>query len=272
MGRVLRARGHRRQRPPRPGRRRAGPRHLRRHDPPHRAHARRAGGRVRRRDRRGPGGPARAAARVRRALLLRHDRPVRERRRVERHRRDRGRPARPRLRPDGQGLLPRRGHRRPALEPGLHRGPGHDRDLADAVVPQPSRPGHGGRRERRLPRVLDHRLHPDRPAPRDQRGAARPDRRRARARHQGLLRHHHQPHGGRDRLRRGDVLLRRPGDAALHRRRGQRLRPGRARRDGRVPGARPGHVVPVHARRRARGRGPQGPRVAQRRHALPQPR
>ena len=36
-----------------------------------------------------------------------------------------------------------------------------------------------------------------------QRGAARARRRRARARHEGLLRHHHQPHRGRHRLPRG---------------------------------------------------------------------
>ena len=63
--------------------------------------------------------------------------------------------------------------------------------------------GVGRRRQRRLPRLLDHRLHPDRPAPRHQRRAEDAHRRGPRPGHQGLLRHHHQPHRRRDRLRRG---------------------------------------------------------------------
>ena len=81
------------------------------------------------------------------------------------------------------------------------KGLGHDVDLVDAVVQEPSRAGQRGRRQRRLPRLLDHRLHPDRPAPGHQRGDEVPDRQGPRQGHEGLLRHHHQPHSGRDRLR-----------------------------------------------------------------------
>ncbi len=52
----------------------------------------------------------------------------------------------------------------------------------------------------RLPRLLDHRLHADRPAPGQQRRPAGARRRRPRPRHEGLLRHHHQPYGRRHRL------------------------------------------------------------------------
>ena len=92
------------------------------------------------------------------------------------------RPARDRLRPDGQGLLPRRRPQGPDEQARLHQGPRHDRDLADAVVQEPAGPGHRRRRQRRLPRLLDHRLHPDRPAPRHQRRHEDADRRGPRAR------------------------------------------------------------------------------------------
>ena len=72
--------------------------------------------------------------------------------------------------------------------------------------------GEGANVERRLPRVLDHRLHPDRPAPRHERRARGAHRRGARQGHQGLLRHHHEPHRRRHRLRGGAVLVHRPGD------------------------------------------------------------
>ena len=62
--------------------------------------------------------------------------------------------------------------------------------------------------ERGLPRLLDHRLHPDRPAPRHQCRATATSRCCARPGHQGLLRHHHQPHSRRHRVRR-DALQRR---------------------------------------------------------------
>ena len=74
-------------------------------------------------------------------------------------------------------------------------------DLADAVVQEPPGAGQRRRRQRRLPRLLDHRLHPDRPAPRHQRRHEDPDRQGPRQGHEGLLRHHHQPHRRRDRLR-----------------------------------------------------------------------
>ena len=50
-------------------------------------------------------------------------------------------------------------------------GLGHDRDLDGPDVQEPPGAGHGRRRLGRLPRLLDHRLHPDRPALRHQRGA-----------------------------------------------------------------------------------------------------
>ena len=142
--------------------------------------------------------------------------------------------------------------------------------------------GPSGSDDRRLPRLLDHRLHPDRPAPRDQRGPRRSRRGRARPRDEGLLRHHHQPHRGRHHLR---AEVRRPGPVRL-RPEGRRPLPDRGRRPvrrprlrghRRLPRARRGDELPVHAGEPGRQRGPrqrqpQGPRVAQRRHALPQPR
>ena len=113
-----------------------------------------------------------------------------------------GGPAGVRLRPDEKGLLQRRRPRRACSNDRLHPGPGHHLDLADAELQEQGGPARG-RSVGRLPRLLDHRLHPDRPAPRHQRRAARAGRRRPRARHEGLLRHHHQPHRRRDRLRGG---------------------------------------------------------------------
>ena len=46
-----------------------------------------------------------------------------------------------RLRPHPQGLLPRWRHRRPDVAARLHRGPRHDRDLADAGVQEPAGAG-----------------------------------------------------------------------------------------------------------------------------------
>ena len=86
------------------------------------------------------------------------------------------RPRGPRLRRDAQGLLPRRRPQRPAVEDRLHQGPGDDRDLADPELQEPAGAGQQRLPVRRLPRLLGHRLHADRPALRDQRGAARPDR------------------------------------------------------------------------------------------------
>ena len=83
----------------------------------------------------------------------------------------------------------------------LHPGPRDDRDLAHAELQEQGGPAGG--LLRRLPRLLDHGLHADRPALRHQRRPADADRRRAPARHQGLLRHHHQPHRRRHQVRRG---------------------------------------------------------------------
>ena len=76
----------------------------------------------------------------------------------------------------------------------------HRRDLADPDLQEQGGPARG-RALGRLPRLLDHRLHPGRPAPRHQPGPRGARRRGARPRDEGLLRHHHQPHRRRDRLR-----------------------------------------------------------------------
>ncbi len=205
-------------------------------------------------------------------LLLRHGRPVRQRRHLERRGRPDRRPERDRVRPHQQGVLQRRRPRRPAPAPRLHRRPGHRRDLADPGLQEQAGAARG-RPVGRLPRLLDHRLHPGRPPPGHQPGPHRPRGRGARPRHQGLLRHHHQPHRGRHRLhgRRPDGV-RLQGRGALPRRRGRPVRRPRLRRQPGLPGARPGHVVPLRARPRPGRGGPQGPRLAQRRDELPQPR
>ena len=163
------------------------------------------------------------------------------------------RPAPDRARPDEHRLLPRR---RPQGDPDkldYIKGLGTTVDLADAVVQEPARAGRGAERQRRLPRLLDHRLHPGRPAPRHQRRPEGPDRRGPRQGHEGLLRHHHQPHRRRHQLparTSTPTSTRRPTpykDAD-----GQRLRRQGVRRQARLPGAGPCHVVPLHARSSAR--------------------
>ena len=184
------------------------------------------------------------------AVLLRDDRPVRQRRPVERHGGDRRRPSGARLRPHRQGLLQRRRHRGSPREPRLHQGSRHDGHLADPELQEPAGAGHRGERLRGVPRLLDHRLHADRPPPRHERRARGVHRRSPRRGHQGLLRHHHEPHRRPDRLRRGSVLVHRQGHEPLHRRRRHRDRPRRVRRwRPRVPGDGSRDVVPVHARR-----------------------
>ena len=102
-------------------------------------------------------------------------------------------------------VLQRRRSRWAAQSARLHRGPRDDVDLAHPELQEQACPTRR-RTNRRLPRLLDHRLHSNRPAPGYQHGAARARRCRSRPRHEGLLRHHHQPHGGRDRLRDGRAL------------------------------------------------------------------
>ena len=115
----------------------------------------------------------------------------------------------------------------------------------------------GGRPVRRLPRLLDHRLHPDRPAPGHQRRPRGAHRRRARARHEGLLRHHHQPHRRRDRLRRAARArpYSRQGRRALHDGR-RRSRSTTATTPARTsfPALTPTTSLPLHAGARARPR------------------
>ena len=148
-------------------------------------------------------------------------------------------------------LLPRRRPARDHPTARLHRGPRHGLDLAHAELQEPARsrpvtrrPAVGG-----LPRLLGHRLHPDRSAPRHQRGSRGARRRRARARDEGLLRHHHQPHRGRDRVHRG-----RPAPATSRRTASPTGRPPASRsttatsRAERFPAAGPGRELPLHAR------------------------
>ena len=97
-------------------------------------------------------------------------------------------------------------------------------------------------------------------------------RRRACARDQGLLRRDHEPHRGRDRLRRGHLRLRLEGRGALLGRRRARVRRRRLRRLGRLPGTEPPEL-PLHARLPdGGGRDRQGARLAERPHHVPQPR
>jgi hypothetical protein len=95
--------------------------------------------------------------------------------------------------PTAQGLLPRRRPGRHPRAAALHQGSRHDLDLADAELQEQGRAARG-RSVGRLPRLLDHGLHADRPAPRQQRRACRADPRGARHGDEGLLRHHHQSH------------------------------------------------------------------------------
>ena len=127
----------------------------------------------------------------------------------------------------------------------------------------------------RLPRLLDHRLHADRPAPRHQRRPARARRRRPRARDEGLLRHHHQPHGRRHRLRggrpAGRTSPRTPSRTAPPpaRRSTTATTPARSTLPARSTRRR---SLPVHAGAGPGRGGLKMPGLAQRRHALPQPR
>ena len=241
---------------------------------------------ARSRDRAGPGRrqarrpPQPARARHRRELLLRHGRPLRERRHGQRPRRPAARQGRGDVgpRPDRQGLVPRRRPQGPEGPHRLHPGPRHDRDLADAELQEQGRAGQRRLPVGRLPRLLDHGLHPDRPASRLQRRPARARRRRPRARDEGLLRHHHEPHRRRHHVRRG----RRPrlhlqGRGALQDGRRHAVRRPRLRRNEQLPSARPDGELPVHTGQPARRADPrqpepQGSRVAQRRDRLPQPR
>ena len=96
----------------------------------------------------------------------------------------------------------------------------------------------------------------------------------AQARHQGVLRHHHQPHRRRHRLRRQRaVRLRLQGRRAVPGRGRQRLRRPRLRRRRHVPAARRRDVVPVTPDVPQRGRqDAQGPGLAERPDDVPQPR
>jgi hypothetical protein len=86
----------------------------------------------------------------------------------------------------------------------LHQGHGHTAIwLTPSLQEQARSRASPAPNRRRLPRLLDHRLHPDRPAPGHQRRHEGAHRRRPRQGHEGLLRHHHQPHRGRHRLREG---------------------------------------------------------------------
>ncbi len=234
LGRRLRRRrgAEGRQHPAEP--RRTGPPRVqlrRRHPPDHRP----SGNAARRHDARRPppGHDSLREPAHRGALLLRDGRPVRQRRPVQRPRRPHRLTAGHRVRPDRQRLLPRRRPEGPDRQARLHQEPRHDRDLADAGVQEPAGAGHPGHRERRVPRLLDHRLHPDRPAPRHQRRHEAADQQGPRQGTQGVLRHHHQPHRRRHRLLREDLQLRLHGRQAVP----DGLRPG-VRPQGRSPARR----------------------------------
>ncbi len=131
---------------------------------PDRAAARAPG----RRRRPGPRQPARRPQP--RAVLLRDGGPLRELGPGQRHRRlrhparhtGRRRAADHRFRPDRQGLLPRRGHQRHHREARLPQGSRDHRGVDDAVVQEQAGAGRGCGPQRRVPRLLDHRLHADR--------------------------------------------------------------------------------------------------------------
>lgn len=114
----------------------------------------------------------------------------------------------------------------------------------------------------KLPRLLDHRLHPGRPALRDQRRPDEADRQGPRQGHEGLLRRHHQPHRRHRRLRREGVRLPAEGRLPVP---GQGRPPVR-RQQG--PGEGRRGLVPVHAGQHHER---QGPGLAQRPHDVPQP-
>ena len=155
----------------------------------------------------------------------------------------------------------------------LHPRPRHHRDLADAELQEQGRAGQQRLPVGRLPRLLDHRLHADRSAPRDQRRAARARHRGARARDEGLLRHHHQPHRGRDLLRGGrGAGLRLQGPRALQGRLRPRVRRPRLRGHEQLPAAVGERLLPVPPVQPGRRGDRQGPVLAQRRAPLPQPR
>ena len=80
-----------------------------------------------------------------------------------------------RIRPDRQGLVPRRRPAGPARPAPLHQAARHHGDLADAELQEQGRPGQQRLPVSRLPRLLDHRLHADRPAPGHQRRPQAPD-------------------------------------------------------------------------------------------------
>ena len=132
-----------------------------------------------------------------RRLLLRHAGPLRQRQPGQRHGRTERRPSRHRPGPHRQGLLPRRRPGRPHLQAGLPGQHGCHRHLDDAGLQEQAGAGLRRGRLRRLSRLLDHGLHPVRPALRHQRRAAGADRPGPRQGDQGLLRHRHQPHGRR---------------------------------------------------------------------------
>jgi hypothetical protein len=207
------------------------------------------------------------------AHLFRAARPLRERRPGERPGRNERRALRHGPRPRRHRLVPRR---RPEGAHGLvhahphgpraHQGPRFHGDLARAR----GRAAMGAGRQRVLPRLLGPRLHEGRPAPRHRGGLPRAGRVRAPARPEGLPRRRREPHRGRDPplgrddvpLARGAAVPRLPGQAVLRTAiRGRQALPLRLR------------ALPAAPADRAAGEAePEAAGVAQRRHAVPQPR
>ena len=156
------------------------------------------------------------------------------------------------LRPDRQGLVPRRRPPGPARPARVHQGPRHHRDLAHAELQEQGGPGQQRLPVGRLPRLLDHRLHADRPAPGQQRRPARADPRRPPARDEGLLRRHHQPHGRRHPLRGGRRAgLHLQGPVPVPHRRRHGVRRPRLRRRSTFPALAPSGQPPCPPRRAA---------------------
>ncbi|GAQ65970.1 hypothetical protein SsS58_06398 [Streptomyces scabiei] len=206
-----------------------------------------------------------------RAVLLRPPGPFRQRRPGERQGRPDGLAPRHRLRPHRQGLLPGRRPQGPDQEARLHQGPRHHLHLDGPDLQEPARAGEGGRRLGRLPRLLDHRLHPGRPALRHEQGPGDPHLQGARQGHEGLLRRHHQPHRRRRRLRREVLRLPLQGRLPLPDQGREALRRHRPRGgQEELPVRRPG-LLPPDPGRPGRREEDQGPRLAQRPDDVPQP-
>ena len=129
--------------------------------------------------------------------------------------------ARQRLRPDGQGLVPRRRPRRPAGRARLPPGPRRHGPVDHPAVHQPLGAGRAGRASAGYHgywQVDYTQIDPHLGTNAEMTGARR---RRPRPGHEGLLRHRPQPHRRRHRLRRGHRHVPQQGRLPVPRRRGR---------------------------------------------------